>query len=63
MSLNPLRLSDDNHDVLMDSASLREGLDYDEVIPFNTLESSDDNEETDDEEQEYSEISEDEDEE
>ena len=60
-SLNPLRLSDDNHDVLMDSASLREGLDYEEVIPFNTLESSDDDGETDDEEQDDSEISEDED--
>ena len=64
LSLNPLRLSDDNHDVLMDSASLREGLDYEEVIPFNTLESSDDDAETDDDEEEDdSEISEDEDQE
>ena len=63
LSLNPICLSDENHDVLMNAASLREGLDYEENIPFNTLESSDDNEETDDEEQEYSEISEDEDEE
>ncbi len=45
----------------MDATSLREGLNYKENIPFNTLESSDDNEETNDEEQEYSEISEDED--
>ena len=61
LSLNPIRLSDKNHDVLMDAASLREGLDYEENIPFNTLESSNDDEETDDKEQEYSEISEDED--
>ena len=37
--LNPIRLSDKNHDILMDAASLREGLDYDEEIPGSASES------------------------
>jgi len=44
LQLNPMRLSDKNHDVLMDAASLREGLDYVEEIPDSSLETSDDNE-------------------
>ncbi len=28
LALNPICLSDENHDILMDAASLREGLDY-----------------------------------
>jgi hypothetical protein len=31
--LNPIRLSDDHHDMMMDAASVREGLDYYEDIP------------------------------
>ena len=41
LKLNPMHLSDENHDVLMDAASLREGLDYVEEIP-DSLETSDD---------------------
>jgi len=44
LPLNPMRLSDKNHDVLMDAASLREGLDYVEEIPDSSSETSDDNE-------------------
>ena len=33
LALNPIHLSDENHDILMDAASLREGLDYKEEIP------------------------------
>ena len=47
LKLNPMRLSDENHDVLMDAASLREGLDYVEEIPDSSLETSDDNEDMD----------------
>jgi hypothetical protein len=43
LKLNPMRLSDENHDILMDAASLREGLDYVEEIPDSSSETSDDN--------------------
>ncbi len=46
--LNPIGLSDKNHDILMDAASLREGLDYDEEIPDSALESSKSDNEMDD---------------
>ena len=46
LQLNPMRLRDEMHDVLMDSASLREGLDYVEEIPDSSSETSDDNKET-----------------
>jgi hypothetical protein len=42
LKLNPMRLSDKNHDILMDAASLRERLDYVEEIPDSSLETSDD---------------------
>jgi len=44
LQLNPMRLSDENHDVLMDVTSLREGLDYVEEIPDSSSETSDDKE-------------------
>ena len=44
LQLNPMRLSDETHDVLMDAASLREGLDYVEEIPDSSSETSDNNE-------------------
>ena len=49
--LNPIRLSDKNHDILMDASSLREGLDYDEEIPDSAseLSKSDDEMDGDDE--------------
>jgi hypothetical protein len=37
LALNPIHLSDNNHEILMDAASLREGLDYKEEIPDSTL--------------------------
>ncbi len=40
LSLNPIHLSDENHDILMDAASLREGLDYEEEIPESASETS-----------------------
>jgi hypothetical protein len=42
-------LSDETHDILMDAASLREGLDYVEEIPDSSSEISDDDEETEEE--------------
>ncbi len=39
-ALNPICLSDENHDILMDAASLREGLDYKEEIPDSASETS-----------------------
>ena len=45
--LNPIRLRDQNHDILMDATSLREGLDYDEQIPDSASESSQSDNETD----------------
>ncbi len=45
LKLDPMRLSDENHDVLMDAASLREGLDYVEEIPDSSSETSDNDEE------------------
>ena len=42
-----MRLSDENHDILMDAASLREGLDYVEEIPDSSSKMSDDNEDMD----------------
>ena len=44
LKLNPMRLSDENHAILMDAARLREGLDYVEEIPDSFLETSDDGE-------------------
>jgi hypothetical protein len=55
MGLNPIRLSDEHHDVLMDAASLREGLDYTEEIADSASESSDSDEETDDDDDDDSE--------
>ena len=40
LALNPIHLSDENHDILVDAASLREGLDYEEEIPDSASESS-----------------------
>ena len=45
LSNNPMKLCDDDHDTLMDAASLREGLDYEEEIPeenYNDYESDED---------------------
>ena len=55
MDLNPVRLSDQHHDVLMDAASLREGLDYVEEIADSASELSNSDEETDDEDDDDSE--------
>jgi hypothetical protein len=55
MGLNPIRLSDKHHDVLMDAASLREGLDYMEEIADSASELSNSDEETDDEDDDDSE--------
>ncbi len=44
LKLNPMHLSDKNYDILMDAASLREGLNYVEEIPDSSLETSDNNE-------------------
>ena len=49
--LNPIRLSDENHNILMDAASLREGLDYDEEIPESASESSESDDEMDDDDE------------
>ena len=46
--LNPIGLSDKNHDILMDAASLREGLDYDEEILDSASESRESDDEMDD---------------
>ena len=46
LELNPMRLSDETHDVLMDAASLRERLDYVKEIPDSSSETSDNNKET-----------------
>ncbi len=40
LALNPINLSDKIHDILMDAASLREGLDYEEEIPDSASETS-----------------------
>jgi hypothetical protein len=48
LKLNPMRLSDKNHDVLMDAASLREGLGYVEEIPDSSSETRDGDMEEDD---------------
>ncbi len=40
LALNPIHLSDENHDILVDAASLREGLDYEEEIPDSASETS-----------------------
>ena len=45
LQLNPMRLSDETHDVLMDAASLSKGLDYVEEIPDSSSETSDNNDE------------------
>ena len=49
--LNPICLSDKYHDILMDAASLREGLDYDEEIPESASESSESDDEMDDDDE------------
>ncbi len=41
LALNPIRLSDENHDILMDAASLRDGLDYKEEVPDDCSDESD----------------------
>ncbi len=40
LALNPIHLSDENHDILMDAADLMEGLDYEEENPDSALEAS-----------------------
>jgi hypothetical protein len=60
--LNPICLSEEYHNVLMDSTSLREGLDYEEEIPDSASESSKSDEEMDDKEDDDGENSETEDE-
>jgi hypothetical protein len=55
LALNPIRLSDENHDVLMDAASLREGVDYGEEIPDSASESSSSDEDTEEEDDSNSE--------
>jgi hypothetical protein len=40
LALNPIHLSDKNHDNLIDIASLKEGLEYKEEIPDSASESS-----------------------
>jgi hypothetical protein len=49
LALNPICLSDENHDILMDAASLREGLDYEEEIPDSTSETSTSNKDMEEE--------------
>ena len=39
--LNPIRLTDEVHDVLMDVANLRDGLDYQEEVPNDCSDESD----------------------
>ena len=59
LKLNSMRLSDENHDVLMDAASLREGLDYVEEIPDSSLETtSDDDDDMEEDDGTESEINE-----
>ncbi len=60
--LNPICLSDKYHDTLMDAASLREGLDYEEEIVDSASESSNIDKEMDDKEDDNGESSETEDE-
>jgi len=55
LSLKPIRLSDENHNILMDAASLREGLDYDEEIPDSASESSKSDDEMDEDDETNSE--------
>ncbi len=40
LALNPIGLTDKNHDVLMDAASLRDGLDYKEEVPDDSSDES-----------------------
>ncbi len=40
LALNPICLSDKNHDILMDATSLREELNYKEEIPDSASETS-----------------------
>ncbi len=49
--LNPICLSDENHDILMDAASLREGLDYDKEILDSASESRESDDEMDDDDE------------
>ena len=51
LALNPLRVTDEDHDFLMDAASLMEGLDYEVDIPDASTDDEGDAE--DDEEEEY----------
>ena len=41
LALNPIRLSNENHNILMDAASLRDGLDYEEEVPDDCSDESD----------------------
>jgi len=59
LNLNPMHLSDENHDILMDAASLREGLNYVEEIPDSSSETSDENEDMDKDDGSESECNED----
>jgi hypothetical protein len=61
LTLKPIRLSDKNHDILMDAAGLREGLDYEEDIPDSSLETSADEEDMEEEDGTESESDEDKD--
>ena len=56
--LNPMRLSDENHDVLMDVTSLREGFDDVEEIPDSSSETSDDKEDMEEDDETESESNE-----
>ena len=51
LALAPLRMTDDDHDFLMDAASLMEGLDYEVEIP---AAEADDGDGSEDEEEQYS---------
>jgi hypothetical protein len=49
LALNPIPLSDKNHDILLDAARLKEGLDYNKEIPDRTSETSTSNKDLEDE--------------
>jgi hypothetical protein len=49
LALKPICLSDPNHDILMDAASLRDGLDYEEEVPDSSSQTSADDEDMEEE--------------
>jgi len=53
LALNPLRVTNENHDFLMDAASLMEGLDYEVDIPEG---GEDDGDDSEDEEEYFGEM-------